>query len=206
MFADRQEAGLRLAVLLLKEKNLKDAVIVSIPRGGVVVGCEVASVVSLKHYPMIVKKIAAADNPELALGATGSDGVVFWDSRLTDLILDKSEKKRLLRATIKTIKEREKSLKLPLPRVKGKIVFVVDDGVATGATAIAASLILRKLGSKEVILAVPVISKSTKSEISKYFDKIIAAELPQDFRAVGEFYQDFPQVEDDEVRKLLKRD
>lgn len=210
MFLNREEAGMRLSVLLLKEGKFESAVVVAIPRGGIVVGELVSKVLRVPLAALIVKKIGAPGNPELAIGATGppvgGDSVVFWDELLIkSLKISPEEKKDALFATIKTIKAREKILKLPRLRARNKTAIVVDDGVATGATAIAASLILKKLGSKKNILATPVISKHTKKEIKKYFDKIISVITPSDFSAVGQFYREFPQVEDEEVRDLLHR-
>jgi len=149
MFLNREEAGLRLAVALSKEKNTGHAVIFGIPRGGIVVAKTISDVLNLPLSALLVKKIGAPHNPELAVGATGSNGVVFWDEELLHrLHISAKEKGESLRNSIRTIKAREKSLgvkSLKKVDLKGKVVIVVDDGVATGATAIAASLIFRKL-------------------------------------------------------------
>ena len=206
MFINREEAGIRLALKFSREENLQNAVIVLIPRGGVIVGKIVSEILNIPPAILIVKKIGAPNNPELAIGATGSDGVEFWDDKLIrSLGILKKEREEALRQTIKTIYQREKRWALKSPKVKGKTAIVVDDGVATGATAIAASLILKKLGAKKIILATPVISKYTKREIAQYFDKIIAVETPDDFSAVGEFYREFPQVADKEVIEIVNR-
>jgi putative phosphoribosyl transferase len=205
MFVNREEAGMRLAVKLLREKNLKNAVIICIPRGGVIVGKTVSEVLKIPFKILIVKKIGTPNNPELAIGATGSDSVVFWDENLISIFnISKKERTKLLKQTKDAIRKREEALGIDVPDVRGKGVIVVDDGVATGATAIAASLILNKLGSSKIILATPVISKRTKHELGKYFGKIISVETPEDFHAVGQFYREFPQVEDEEVRELLR--
>lgn len=205
MFLNREEAGTRLAVRLSSEKAIGDSSIIAIPRGGVVVGKAISEILGIPLGVLIVKKIGAPQNPELAIGATGSDGMVFWDEKLMKYLgVSEKEREDALSKTIRTIKEREKSLGIEIPNIKGKIAIVVDDGVATGATAISTFMILRKLGARKVILATPVISRRTKKELEKYFDKIVSVETPHDFQAVGEFYRDFPQVEDKEVRKLLK--
>lgn len=203
MFLNREEAGIRLALRLSRGK-LSDAVIIGIPRGGVVVAKSVSEILGLPLFAQVVKKIGAPHNPELAIGATGSDGVVFWDEETVgNLGIGEKERKELFKKTVAIIKKLEKSLKIKKPKISGKTVIIVDDGVATGATAIAASLILKKLGSQKVILATPVISKKTKKELARYFDKIIAVETPDDFSAVGEFYREFPQIEDEEVKEIL---
>ncbi len=204
MFLNREEAGIKLASHLLRGKNLENAVIVSIPRGGVVVGASLSKFLSLPHKALIVKKIGAPHNPELAMGATGSDSIVFWDDEIIrSLGVSKEEKEDSLKKTVSTIKKREKNLGLEKLNIKGKSIIVVDDGVATGATAIAAALILKRMGAIKIILATPVIAKHTKGEIKKYFDKIISVLTPSDFHAVGEFYREFPQVEDEEVKEIL---
>lgn len=209
MFVNREEAGMRLAPKL--SKFTKGAsVIVALPRGGVVVGRKISDILNFPLFALIVKKIGAPQNPELAIGATGppvgGDSVVFWDESLINILnIDQKTRKNRLRDTIKTIRQLEKTLKLKRVNVRNKNVILVDDGVATGATVIAASLILKRLGSEKVILAVPVISKRTKREISKYFDKIISVDTPNNFQAVGEFYREFPQIEDAEVIEILNR-
>jgi len=203
MFQGRKEAGLRLSILLLEE-NLENAIIISIPRGGIVVGKFVADVLKVPNAALLVKKIGAPNNPELAIGATGIDGIVFWDNVLIkNLEVSEKEKKELLAIALNTIRERQKILNIGVPDVKDKTTFVIDDGVATGATSIAAALILKKLGASKIVLATPVISQNTKRELEEYFDKIIAVEIPKDFRAVGQFYREFPQIEDSEVKKIL---
>lgn len=204
MFLNREEAGIRLASVLDKEKNIRNSVLIVIPRGGVVVGKVISQILQIPMEVLIVKKIGAPQNPELAIGATGADGIVFWDEDLIrSLKISRKEKRELLKNTIEEAHKRQEALGLKIPYVAGKTVIVVDDGVATGATAIASSLILKKLGSNKIILTTPVISKRTKKEIKQYFDKIIAVETPDDFSAVGEFYRDFPQVEDEKVKEIL---
>lgn len=204
MFLNREEAGIKLASIVSLEKEFKNAVVISIPRGGVIVGDAVSRILHIPHYPLVVKKIGAPNNPELAIGATGFDGVVFWDEEIIgNLDITRKERNESLAQTVKTIQERERSLSIKSPKVRQKTAIVVDDGVATGSTAIAASLILKKMGASKVILATPLISKNTKQEILEYFDKIISVETPKRLGAVGEFYQEFPEVSDEEAREIL---
>jgi predicted phosphoribosyltransferase len=214
MFLNREEAGLKLASRLSLQKDIKlrkdRSIIIAIPRGGVIVGKVISEILGIPLTSLIVKKIGAPQNPELAIGATGANGMVFWDEKLISYLdMSDEEKNQALSEAIRTIKEREKRLGVePLKQIdlKGKTSIVVDDGVATGATSIAASIMLRNLGSQKIILATPVISRMTKRELSSYFDKIVAVETPFIFQAVGQFYKNFPQVEDEEVRKLLKHE
>jgi len=204
MFLNREEAGIRLALKLSQLGKLDKPIVISIPRGGVIVGKTVSEILKFPHRLILVKKIGAPHNPELAIGATGSDSIVFWDEDLIEsLSISKKEQEEALSSTVKTVSDREKSLHLAPLKVNGKTVILVDDGVATGATVIVASKILKKLGLNKIILATPVISKRTKKELEKYFDRIVAVETPVTFQAVGEFYQEFPQVEDEEVKEIL---
>ena len=208
MFLDREEAGVRLALKLSKEKFPRDSIIVSIPRGGVIVGKTISEILGMALQVLLVKKVGAPQNPELAIGATGSNGVVYWDEKLIKyLSISDKEKDAIFSETVRGIKAREKRLgveSLKQIDLKRKTLIVVDDGVATGATAITAFKILEKLGSKKIVMATPVISRRTKKELQKYFDRVIAVETPRDFQAVGQFYRDFPQVEDEEVKALLR--
>ena len=208
MFLNREEAGIRLALKLSKEKFPRDSIIVSIPRGGVIVGKTISEILGMALQVLLVKKIGAPQNPELAIGATGSNGVVFWDEKLIKYLnISDKEKDAAFSDTVRGIKAREKRLgveSLKQIDLKRKTLIVVDDGVATGATAITAFKILEKLGSKKIVMATPVISRRTKKELQKYFDRVIAVETPRDFQAVGQFYRDFPQVEDEEVKALLR--
>ena len=207
MFLDREEAGVRLALKLSKEKFSRDSIIVSIPRGGVIIGKTISEILGMVLQVLLVKKVGAPQNPELAIGATGSNGGVYWDEKLIKYLnISDKEKDAAFSETVRGIKAREKRLgveRLKQTDLKGKTIIVVDDGVATGATAITASKILRKLGSKKIVLATPVISRRTKKELRRYFDSVIAVEAPRDFQAVGQFYQEFPQVEDEEVKAIL---
>lgn len=203
MFEDRQEAGIRLSLRLAKNE-MDQAIVVAIPRGGVVVGKVVSDILQIPLSALVVKKIGAPSNPELAIGAVGAGETVYWDEDIVErLKISEEQKTDLLKKTAKIVQEKVESLGVGPPEVKGKTAIIVDDGVATGATSVAASLILREMGASKVILATPVISKYTKREVSSYFDKIICGFTPLDFQAVGQFYREFPQVGDEEVKKLL---
>ena len=127
MFLNREEAGERLAHKLSKIK-LDNGLIIAIPRGGVVVGKIISQILNLPFSVLIVKKIASADNPELALGATGVDGIVFWDENLIEsLNVSNKDKEAALKTTLQAVKKRAKSLGISLPKVKNKTSIVVDD-------------------------------------------------------------------------------
>ena len=206
MFKDREEAGILLAKKLKKFVK-PNTLVLAIPRGGVVVGSVISNVLNLGFDVIVVRKIGAPLNPELAIGAVGPDDTVYWDRKLCENL----GVAKLEMAKLKTIKSLEvlvrenifRGNKKPLD-VAGKIVILVDDGVATGATVIAAQKYLKKIGVKEVILAVPVISTEVLRGIKRYFDIVVALKIIKIFYSVGEFYKYFPQVENDEVVKLLK--
>ena len=207
MFKDRRQAGKKLSSKLYKFKN-KDAIVVGITRGGAVVAQEISKALNLPLDVIVIKKIGAPQNPELAIGALGPNSVVFWDEGLIRRLNIGEEYKN----RSKEIKNFERTQlenflrkgKKPLD-VKNKKVILVDDGVATGATVLCAVKFFRKEKSKEVILAIPVIAKDTFLSIKKYFDTTIALQIEEDLYAIGQFYKKFPQIENEEVRDLLTR-
>lgn len=205
MFLNREEAGILLASKMGKIKGLRNPIVVAIPRGGIIVGNIVSRILQIPIFPLVVKKITAPDNPELALGAVGTDGIVYWDENIIEKTkVSQEEKKMLLKRTTEAVRTREEKLGAAKINVIGRDVIIVDDGVATGSTAVAASIILKKLHAQKIILAMPVISKRTKKEISKYFNQIVSVITPRDFSAVGQFYKEFSQIEDEEVKDILK--
>lgn len=205
IFKNREEAGHLLAAKLQKEKISTDF-IVGIPRGGVVIARIIADELHLPLTVVVVKKIGAPDNPELAIGAVGAENVVFWDEKLvTTLGVTSEQRQNLLAKKEKERKDREEFLNIQFPYIEQKTVVVVDDGVATGATSIVAGLYLKEKKANSVILATPVVAKDTLRVLQKYFDKIVYLASPKNFSAVGQFYKEFPQVDDKEVLNLLKQ-
>ncbi len=207
MFRNREEAGELLAQKLVSVIKNEDVIVLGIPRGGVVVAKEIAKRFDLPLDIVVVKKIGAPTNPELAIGAVGPKATVFWDEILCrHLTISVETKKTLQIEKDKERKAREKLLRgtKPMLQLKGKTVIVVDDGVATGATVMTAQRYLKKEKAKEIILAIPVVSSDTFIILKEYFDNIVVLRVEDYFSAVGQFYQEFPQVEDDEVIKILK--
>lgn len=207
MFANREAAGQLLAQKLQQYRRKKHVIVLGIPRGGVIVAKAVADVLELPFDIIVVRKIGAPQNPELAIGAVGPEKTVYWDQNLCQRLgINKKQKSNLKNQKERERREREEALrreKKPLT-VKGKIVILVDDGVATGATVLAAQKALQKMGARQIILAVPVIAKDTYGFIKKYFESVVALEIPYEFHAVGQFYQEFSQVEDENVIELLR--
>ena len=206
LFRDRVEAGKRLASAL-KDFVGKDAIVLAIPRGGVVVGYEVACALGVFLDVIIPRKIGAPDNPELAIGAMTEDETIILDESLTrylgvseDYIKEESERQKL---------EIERRLKLyrgdvAYPSLKERDVIIVDDGIATGATMKAALASIRKRGAKATVVAIPVSPPSTVRELEKEADRVVCLYTPESFYAIGQFYEDFAQTTDEEVIRLLK--
>ncbi len=205
-FSNRTEAGKQLFSAL---KNVdKDAIVLAVPRGGVVVGFEIAHALNIPLDVIITKKIGAPSNPELAIGAVAEDGSYLLDDNLVRMlgvsqIYIKSEVERQ-----KTeIKRRLKNYRgdAPTIEVAGRDVILVDDGVATGATLKAALRSLRNRGAKSVTVAVPVGPPETVHELEGEADRVVCLLTPEPFYAIGEFYENFDQTTDEEVIELLTR-
>jgi len=206
LFADRVDAGRRLAKALQTYKE-KNAIVLAIPRGGVVVGFEVANALNIPLDVIIPRKIGAPGNPELAIGAIMEDGTIIMNEELTgflqvsaDYIKEESESQRI---------EVERRLKFyrgiaPYPDLKNRVVILVDDGIATGSTMKAALASVRKKGAKAVVIAVPVGPPSTVEELEKEADHVVCLQSPESFMAIGQFYENFTQTLDEEVVELLK--
>lgn len=205
-FHDRVDAGRKLALKLKSYQGKKDALILAIPRGGVIVAGEIARRLKLPLDVVIIRKIGHPANPELAIGAVGSAGTVFLNRDLLKLTgLQEEDLKDKIQNLKKEIERREKILRSDRKpfNIKNKIVIITDDGMATGSTMEAAILTLKKQKPKQIIIAVPVASKSAFKKILKIVDQAVALLIPEHFDAVGEFYENFAQVIDEEVIKIL---
>lgn len=205
-FKDRQDAGKQLAHALRSYKD-KDAVIFALPRGGVVIGGEIAKFLNAPLDLIIPRKIGHPDNPEYAIAAVGESGDVVQSGDSFGHI-DQEWFKKEVNNQLEEIKRRRKlylGKKLPLD-LKGKIAIIVDDGLATGLTMKVAIKELRRRKPKEVVVAVPVAPADTVKEIGKLVDDVVVLYVPSGFfGAIGSYYQDFDQVSDEEVIALLNR-
>lgn len=206
MFEDRNSAGFLLAKNLEKFANKKNVLILGMARGGVLVAKVISTYLNAPLDVLVVKKIGLPQNPELAVGGIAGDATVYWNNELIrTLNISEEEKNELKKAKESEREEQEKALRGNKPlEISGKTVILVDDGVATGASVIAAAIFLKKKRAKSVILAVPVIAKDILKDINKYFDMIVVLKIERDFQAVGQFYRNFSQVGNEEVKKLLK--
>ena len=204
-FQNRQQAGFVLSQELKQLHLDKNVLICAIPRGGVVVGAEIAAELKAPLTALPVKKIPAPSNPELAIGAVGPWGKPIFDDQLISAL---QVSQHSLKPEVKKAKDevgrRVREYRLGKPEFGGKTIVITDDGIATGSTIMLAAKLVSSLSPKSLILAVPVAPKSTVESLQSQFDRVVVLLQPEDFRAVGQFYYDFPEVNDDEVIKLLR--
>lgn len=206
LFLNRQEAGHQLGQRLKQLGFTHNCLVLAVPRGGVVVGKAVADILGAKLDVICSRKLRAPFNPELAIGAVGQDGQVVIDQDLVaGLGVSSSYMKKEIERQRKEAKRREDFFRQgrEFPKIKGRIVILVDDGIATGSTVLAAAKIIKSQKPKKLVLAVPVAPAQTVGDLKKNFDQLVILETPTEFGAVGRFYQHFPQVEDWEVKKIL---
>lgn len=207
IFENREHAGQILSQELAKLKlDPQKSIIAAVPRGGVVVGKVIAERLAIPLTAIVIKKLGAPANPELAIGATASHGVAVLDHWLIgDLGVSGDYLKREIRKKRREAQAREKFLgvKLSEDLFRDKDLVVVDDGLATGQTARAAAKTIRRFGPKRLILAVPCASPSTIEQVKEDYDEVICLETSPDLFAVGQFYRNFSPVEDREVKEIL---
>ncbi len=207
VFADRTHAGVQLASELESYRG-QDAVVLGLPRGGVPVASEVAKALGLPLDVIVVRKLGVPFQPELAMGAIGEDGVRFLNTALIERAgISGAEIEAVERRERLTLDDRVARFRRGQPRLDlhGKVAIIVDDGIATGATARVACQVARHLGAVRVVLAVPVAPADALRELSAGHeaDEVVCASVPRAFRAVGAHYRDFAATTDDEVGVLL---
>jgi predicted phosphoribosyltransferase len=207
-FRDRFDAGRVLAEHLRRYANRPDVLVLALPRGGVPVGFEVARALNASLDVFLVRKLGVPGHEELAMGAIASGGVrVLNDEvvrvlRIPEEVIDEvaAEEQRELGR-----REREYRGDRPPPDVRGRVVTLVDDGLATGSTMRAAVAALRQRGPARIVVAVPVGAAETCAELQDEADEVVCAQAPEPFYAVGLWYEDFAQTTDEEVHDLLQR-
>lgn len=202
VFIDRRDAGRRLAEEL-RGRVPADAIVLAVPRGGVVVGAEVAGRLGLDLDLVVVRKIGAPGNPEYAIGAVDEDGNVIGGH---GVYADESYVARAAEQGRAEIARRLRAYRgdRPKPQVAGRTVVVTDDGIATGMTLLAAVESLKRRGAARIVVAAPVASPSAVREVARVADEVVVLDAPPDFYAVGQFYRDFDQTSDAEVVQLLQ--
>ncbi len=205
-FADREEAGRELA-RALQALELDRPVILAVPRGGVAVAAPIAEALDGDLDVIVVRKIGAPTQPELGIGAVGAWGEPWLDARLVEMLgVSREQLRREIDAQRVEARRRVEAYRVtpeqPVP-IGGREVVVVDDGIATGSTVIAAVELLRAAGPRRLILAVPVAPAEGVRRAAEVYDAVVALYTPEPFYAVGQWYRDFHQVSDEEVGTLL---
>lgn len=207
IFQDRREAGQQLAAALAAYRERRPYVL-AIPRGGVVVGYEVAKALGAPLDVVVPRKLRAPYNPELAIGAVAHDGSVYLDSALMTH-LDVSEE-YLREETSRQLEEIRRRMQIyrgdrPPPAIEGTASIVVDDGIATGSTMVAALRAARAARPAHLVAAIPVAPAEGVAMLRREADDVVCLYMPPMFYAVGQFYVDFGQTDDAEVVALLRR-
>jgi len=206
-FRDRSEAGRLLGAELAQKKLGTNAVVLALPRGGLPVGFEVAEVLQAPLDVVVVRKLGVPWQPELAMGAMAGGTTVLDHELIREFRISDKEVNSAIERETREMERREKLYRggLPALDLTGNAVVLVDDGLATGSTMMAAARCVRALRPQRLIIAVPVGSSEACSRLKKEADECICLATPEPFYAVGEWYEDFAQVTDGEVREILKR-
>jgi predicted phosphoribosyltransferase len=206
-FPNRREAGRRLAERLRAYRGREDAIVLGLPRGGVPVGYEVARELGLPLDVFIVRKLGVPGYEELAIGAVASGNVSVLNE---DVMRALPNAEAILEAVLarEKIELEQKEARYrqdrPVQDLRGRVVILVDDGLATGATMRAAAAALRKKDVARIVVAVPVGAPETCQALEAEVDELICVSQPEFFHGVGQFYGDFSQTTDEEVRELLR--
>jgi predicted phosphoribosyltransferase len=206
LFRNRYDAGRQLAQHLMHYAGRDDAIVLALPRGGVPVGCEVAEALGVPLDVFLVRKLGVPGHEELAMGAIASGGVRVLNDRVIALVHpSESEIDRVAASESRVLERREREYRgdRPAADALNKTVILVDDGLATGSTMRAAVAALRQRGPARIVVAVPVGAADTCAEFAAEVDETVCAQEPDSFFAVGQWYEDFSQTTDDEVRDLL---
>ena len=207
MFRDRLEAGERLAEVLSDYRGERVAVI-AIPRGGVEVGYAVAERFDSPLEVTVPRKIGSPMDPELAVGAVAEDGTIYVEEDVVRMLGVREDWIRV--EAERELQEVRRRLELyrggkPLPELREYVVLLVDDGIATGATIIATARFLRKLNPRRLVIAAPVAPPEVLPKLSREADDVRCVETPTPFFAIGQFYQDFSQLDDSKVIEYLSK-
>jgi predicted phosphoribosyltransferase len=207
-FADRRDAGRVLASRLQKFAGRNDVVVLALPRGGVPVAYEVATVLGASLDVFLVRKLGTPGHRELAMGAIASGGVRVLNEDVVQWYgIPDAAIESVTREEADELARRERAYRdgRPAPVLTNRIAILVDDGLATGSTMRAAAQAVRVQNPAAVVVAVPVGARQTCAELSAVADEVICARTPEPFSAVGQWYLDFNQTDDAEVRELLNK-
>lgn len=207
-FRDRNEAGERLAALLSDYARRDDVLVLGLPRGGVPIAYQVARKLQLPLDVFVVRKLGVPGHEELAMGAVATGGVrVLNEQVISQLSISEEQIEMVAEREGKELERREKEYRDGHPHlpVAGKTVLLVDDGVATGSTMMAAVKALQARKAGKIVVAVPTIAASSVSAFEEKADEVVAVMTPENFMAVGQWYENFSQTSDQEVQDLLEK-
>jgi putative phosphoribosyl transferase len=207
-FHDRAEAGRRLAERLAAHANRADVLVLALPRGGVPVAFEVAQALGAPLDVFVVRKLGVPGHEELAMGAIASGGVRVMNQGVVEMLgVSDQAIATVVERELHELERRERAYRgrRAAPDVRGRTVILVDDGIATGATARAAVKALRQLQAGRIVVAVPTVAAATLREMEPEVDEFVAVMAPEDFAGVGEWYENFSQTTDAEVCALVEK-
>ncbi|OBG58877.1 phosphoribosyl transferase [Mycobacterium sp. E1715] len=204
-FRDRREAGRALAEQLVSYRDRDDVLVFGLARGGVPVAWEIAAALHAPLDVFLVRKLGVPRWSELAMGALASGGVVMNDDVVSSLQISDEQVREVIRSETTELARRERAYRgdRAPSDPRGQVVILVDDGIATGASMLAAVRAVRAAGPRSIVVAVPVGPRSTCRELTLEADEVVCVTMPPGFEAVGQVYDDFHQVSDDEVRETL---
>jgi len=206
-FRDRVDAGRQLAQKLMQYKNDPNAIVLGLPRGGVPVAAEVADALKLPLDIVVTRKIGAPFNEELAVGALTQDGDVIWNE--TIMQMNQLTPEDLSDTIAKETKEAQRRLQLYRPgrgplELKGKTVLLIDDGIATGATMLAAIKYVKDAGARTIIVGSPIATPDTLEKITPLVDEVVCLLIPKIFLGISAFYREFGQTSDEQVIEIMQ--
>ncbi|MBI1902492.1 MAG: phosphoribosyltransferase [Planctomycetia bacterium] len=206
MFRDRADAARQLAAKL-KRRKLTNPLVLAIPRGGVVTGAVLARELSADLDIVLSRKLRAPGQPELAVGAVSETGEIYLNPGVLGQVASEEYLADERRHQMQVIARRKELFRKARPAapIAGRTVIVTDDGIATGATMIAALQTVKPQGARELIVAVPVASPDRLASVKRWCDETVCLLTPRDFWAIGQFYEDFREVTDDEAVDLLRQ-
>ncbi len=207
LFKDRHDAGQRLAQKLLRYRGAKDGIVIALPRGGVAVGYDISLALRLPLDVFITRKLGTPSNPELAMGALAETGYrhmnedVIREYHVSHAQLEEETQRQKMEISRRLNRYRGGCT---LPSLKGRTVILVDDGIATGATFFASLGALLKAEAAKIVAAVPVAPPRIVADLKSLVDEVVVLHTSEWFFGIGQFYEEFPQVEDDEVMACLE--
>lgn len=206
LFRDRRDAGLRLATALRAYADRSDVLVLGLPRGGIPVAYEVANTLHVPLDVFVVRKLGTPGQEELAMGAIASGGVRVLNREVISAIaITPEEIERITAREVPELLRRERDYRGERPPldVGGRAVILIDDGLATGSTMRAAVAALKRLRPAKIVVAVPVAARDSCRDLQAEVDEFVCLSTPESFYAVGQWYQQFEQTSDEEVRELL---